>query len=99
MPFFVFRSAGRGLMGPIMRGFSKEQLDYFVYGCGLDTTRMRTELGFEPRWTTIQAFDDFVKGAALRPVIDPRWIDSAQNRLLELVGAPAGNQAMSEVTL
>ena len=92
MPFFLFKSAGRALMGPIMREFSKEQLDYFNFGCGLDTTRMRTELGFEPRWTTLQAFDDFVKGASLRPVIKPEWIDSAQDKLLELVGAPVGAQ-------
>ena len=31
----------------------------------VDTTRLRTEFGFTPRWTTVQAFDDFVRGAAL----------------------------------
>ncbi len=90
VPYAAFRTVGRSLMGPVMREFTVEQIDYFHFGCGLDTTRMRTELGFQPRWTTVQAFDDFVGGAALRPVIDPRWIDAAEKRLLGLVGAGAG---------
>ncbi|MFD6158489.1 NAD-dependent epimerase/dehydratase family protein [Nocardia sp. NPDC060256] len=92
VPFALFRTAGRVLMGPVMREFSGEQLDYFHFGCGLDTTRMRAELGFVPRWTTMQAFDDFIGGAALRPVIDPAWIDAAENKLLGLLGAGTGAQ-------
>ncbi|WP_227997245.1 NAD-dependent epimerase/dehydratase family protein [Nocardia australiensis] len=86
IPFVAFRTAGRALMGPVMRAFTSEQLDYFHFGCGLDTTRMRTELGFVPRWTTVQAFDDFIRGAALRPVCDPAWIDTAEQKLLGLLG-------------
>lgn len=92
VPFALFRTAGRVLMGPVMREFSGEQLDYFHFGCGLDTIRMRAELGFVPRWTTVQAFDDFIGGAALRPVIDPAWIDAAENKLLGLLGAGTGAQ-------
>jgi len=90
LPFALFRTAGKALMENVMRDFSAEQLDYFHFGCGLDTTRMRAELGFEPQWTTVQAFDDFIGGAALRPVIDPRWIDAAEQKLLGLVGAGTG---------
>ncbi len=90
VPFILFRTAGRALMGPVMREFTGEQLDYFHFGCGLDTTRMRTELQFVPRWTTVQAFDDFIGGAALRPVFDPAWIDAAENKLLGLLGAGTG---------
>lgn len=92
MPFPLFSNVGRMLMGPVMREFTAEQMDYFQFGCVVDTTRMRTVLGFEPRWTTSQAFDDFVKGAALRPVIKPDWIDSVEAGLLNLVGARAGTQ-------
>ncbi|MBH0778329.1 NAD-dependent epimerase/dehydratase family protein [Nocardia bovistercoris] len=93
VPFALFRTAGRALMGPVMREFTGEQLDYFHFGCGLDTTRMRTELQFTPRWTTVQAFDDFIGGAALRPVFDPAWIDAAENKLLGLLGAGTGAQS------
>ncbi|MCB1301972.1 MAG: NAD-dependent epimerase/dehydratase family protein [Tetrasphaera sp.] len=46
--------------------FSPEQLDLLVYGRGLDTTRMKTVLGFEPAYSTKAAFEDFV-AAAPRP--------------------------------
>ena len=35
--------------------YSPEQVDFLTYGRGVDTTRMRTVLGFEPRYTTEQA--------------------------------------------
>jgi UDP-glucose 4-epimerase len=54
--------------------FSPEQLRYLNFGRVLDTTRLREEFGFTPRWTTQQAFDDFVRGRNLRPVIDPENI-------------------------
>jgi UDP-glucose 4-epimerase len=92
MPFSMFSNVGRMLMGPLMREFTSAQMDYFQFGCATDTARMRSTLGFEPRWTTPQAFDDFVKGAALRPVIKPDWIDAAEAGLLNLVGAKAGAQ-------
>lgn len=90
VPWTMFRTVGRTLMAPVMRDFSTEQLDYFHFGCGLDTTRMRAELGFEPRFTTVQAIDDFIGDAALRPVVDPGWIDTAERKLLGLLRADTG---------
>jgi UDP-glucose 4-epimerase len=43
--------------------FSPEQLSFLTFGRGIDTTRMRTELGFEPGYTTEEAFADFAAGA------------------------------------
>ena len=53
-----------GRLGSVLRqarvaDFSPEQLGFLTYGRGVDTTRMRTELGFEPRFTTASAFADF----------------------------------------
>ncbi len=39
--------------------FSPEQIGFLTFGRGVDTTRMRSELGFHPRFTTEQAFADF----------------------------------------
>jgi UDP-glucose 4-epimerase len=47
-----------------MADFSPEQLSFLTFGRGIDTTRMRTELGFEPAHTTEQAFADFAAGIA-----------------------------------
>jgi UDP-glucose 4-epimerase len=41
--------------------FSPEQLGFLTYGRGVDTTRMRSELGFEPTFTTAEAFADFCR--------------------------------------
>ncbi len=63
---------------------NRDQLDYLSYGRVMDTTRMRTVLGFEPKWTTMEAFDDFVRGRGLTPIIDPEWVRSAEGRALAL---------------
>jgi UDP-glucose 4-epimerase len=62
--------------------YSPEQTRFLNFGRVLDTTRLRTEFGFTPRWTTVQAFDDYVRGRALRPTIDPAWAASVQRCLL-----------------
>ena len=61
---------------------NRDQLEYFTFGRVMDTTRMRTELGFEPKWTTLAAFDDFVRGRGLTPIIDPDWVSSVERRAL-----------------
>ena len=59
---------------------NREQFDYLSYGRVMDTTRMRTELGFMPKWTTAEAFDDYVRGRGLTPIIDPDWVRSLESR-------------------
>lgn len=63
---------------------NREQLAYWAYGRVMDTTRMRAELGFEPKWTTSEAFDDFVRGRGLLPIFDPKWVLSVEGRALAL---------------
>lgn len=41
--------------------FSPDQMSFLAFGRGLDTTRMRTVLGFEPRHTTRDAFASFAR--------------------------------------
>jgi UDP-glucose 4-epimerase len=60
--------------------FSPEQMRLLNYGRVVDTTKLKTEFGFEPRWTTVQAFDDFVAGKALRPMLDTdRYVGVAES--------------------
>ncbi|MDI9919182.1 NAD-dependent epimerase/dehydratase family protein [Rhodococcus sp. IEGM 1379] len=89
MPLALFRSAGSALVGSSMRLYTDEQLEYFRFGCGLDTTRMRTEMGFSPRWTTMQALDDFVRATQTRRIIGSSWIDRAEQTLTAIVGGNA----------
>ena len=62
--------------------FSPEQMRFLNFGRVVDITRLKTRFGFTPRWTTVQAFDDFVSGGGLRPLIDPRRLAAAERAVL-----------------
>lgn len=53
-----------GIIGGLVKrtglaDFSDDQMQYLAFGRGLDTTKMRTALGFQPLYTTREAFTDF----------------------------------------
>jgi UDP-glucose 4-epimerase len=52
-----------------MAEFSPEQLGFLTFGRGIDTTRMHVELGFEPSYSTEEAFADFA-GDLASPLAD-----------------------------
>jgi UDP-glucose 4-epimerase len=63
-PSVALPAVAVGRLGSVLRqarmaDFSPEQIGFLTYGRGVDTTRMRAELGFEPRFTTAAAFADF----------------------------------------
>jgi UDP-glucose 4-epimerase len=58
----------------------RAQMDYLSYGRVMDTTRMREVLRYIPKWTTAEAFDDYVRGRGLTPIVDPRWVRSIEER-------------------
>ena len=60
----------------------REQLNYVSYGRVMDTARMRKVLGYNPRWTTPEAFDDYVRGRSLTPILDTRWVRSLESRAI-----------------
>ena len=84
VPTFGVRLADSVRKATTNSEINREQLAYLSYGRVMDTTRMRTELGFEPKWTTREAFDDFVSGRGLSPIIDPQWVSSVENRAIAL---------------
>ena len=59
LPGFAVGGVGSGLRSARLADFSPEQIAFLTYGRGVDTTRMRAELGFEPGYTTEEAFADF----------------------------------------
>ena len=65
MPGPVVGNLGSVLRSARVADFSPEQLGLLTYGRGVDTTRMREVLGFEPQFTTAEALADF--GRSLTP--------------------------------
>ena len=65
-PVVPMPMSAAGFVGGLARrtglaDFSPDQMSFLAYGRGLDTTRMGTVLGFEPRYTSRAAFEDFAR--------------------------------------
>lgn len=65
--------------------FSPDQMRFLNWGRVVDTTLLKKEFGFTPRWTTQQAFDDYVSGRGLKPLIDQETVDAAERGILDAV--------------
>jgi UDP-glucose 4-epimerase len=57
LPSIAFGTAG-GFLRPSLAEVPPELRDYFIFGRGLDTSRMKNVLGFQPKFTTAEAVDD-----------------------------------------
>lgn len=84
IPSSALDAVGRtlGLLG--VGGFSVSQVRELAAGRVLDTSRLRADVGFQPRYTTLAAFDDFV--TRLTPVVQASRVRAAEERLTSLVG-------------
>jgi UDP-glucose 4-epimerase len=69
MPAAVVGRVGSVLRSARVADFSPEQIGFLTYGRGVDTKAMRSVLGFQPRFTSEEAFADF---GALLPVTGGR---------------------------
>jgi len=82
VPSPVVGPVGRLFRGARIVEFSPEQMRFLNFGRVVDIARLRDHFGFTPRWTTTQAFDDYVSGRALRPVITPERIEAVERGVL-----------------
>ena len=73
--------AGRAMISTGLADFSPEQVRFLTYGRGVDTTRMREVLGFEPEYTTQEAFESFVAARGLNRIVHPDRVRSAEQAL------------------
>jgi UDP-glucose 4-epimerase len=64
--------------------FSPDQMRFLNFGRVVDTTRLKQEFGLTPRWTTREAFDDFVNGRGLCPFIDPDRVAAVEREILDM---------------
>ncbi|ANZ37458.1 NAD-dependent dehydratase [Lentzea guizhouensis] len=64
--------------------FSPDQMRFLNWGRVVDTTLLKKEFGFTPRWTTQQAFDDYVSGRGLKPLVDSETVEAAERGILDV---------------
>ncbi|PSK97515.1 UDP-glucose 4-epimerase [Haloactinopolyspora alba] len=65
-PAVPLPTLGTPLVGGLMRrtgvaDMDSAQVRFLTHGRGVDTTRMREQLGFEPAYSTMATFDEFVR--------------------------------------
>lgn len=84
LPSTVLDVVGGALRAARIVDYSPEELGFLTQGIVLDTTRMRSVLGFEPQWTTCSAFDDYVRGRQITAVLDPNMLRGLESRLAGL---------------
>jgi UDP-glucose 4-epimerase len=65
--------------------FTAEQIRFLTYGRVVDTARMKDVLGLVPRYTTAEAFDDFVQGQGLRGPLSRDNVTAVEERLVHAV--------------
>jgi UDP-glucose 4-epimerase len=82
IPTVAVGTVGRLFRGARLVDFSPEQMRLLNFGRVVDSTRLREQFGFTPRWTTRQAFDDYVHGRALRPVLDAQRFGTLERGVL-----------------
>ena len=84
LPPLAFGAAGALVPAARRADLSADQAAYLTYGRGIDTTRARTVLGFEPTYTTAKAFADFAGRLGSGPLA-PERVRAAEDRLRSLL--------------
>ena len=87
MPPFAVGGLGSVLRRAHVADFSPEQLALLTFGRGVDTSRMREMLGFQPAFTTERAFEDFASAIGRGAGYAVQALDHAQRVLAEQRGA------------
>lgn len=85
LPGFAMGRLATTLRSAGVSDFSPEQTNFLTYGRGVDTARMRDVLGFEPRYSTAEAFAEFSR--SIHGVVpEPEFVGTGAGRRK----APAG---------
>ncbi|MEV4596346.1 NAD-dependent epimerase/dehydratase family protein [Amycolatopsis sp. NPDC049253] len=82
MPSAVVPSVGKVLRGARVVDFSADQVRLLNFGRVVDITKLKKEFGYQPRFTTREAFDDYTAGRGLRPVFDGARLASVAGRVV-----------------
>jgi len=94
------RVAGRVARRAGRLDFSPEQQRLLQFGRVVDTTRLRKDFGYTPRYTTGEALADFVRARGFGPATYPALVDRSARALLGLLdqfGRAAGVAAQPRV--
>jgi UDP-glucose 4-epimerase len=87
LPGFTVPAAASIFGAAKLVDFSPDQMKFLNFGRVLDTTRLKAGFGFTPRWTTRQAFDDYLAGNGIRSLVPVRRIADLERKLARASGS------------
>jgi UDP-glucose 4-epimerase len=89
LPSFAASQVGSFVRQSRVADFSPEQMAYLTYGRGVDTTRMREVLDFEPEHTTESAFEALRRAVGPGPISGDR-VEAVEQFVTRAMGAGRG---------
>jgi UDP-glucose 4-epimerase len=89
LPSFAASQVGSFVRRSHVADFSPEQMAYLTYGRGVDTTRMREVLRFEPEHTTESAFEELRRALGPGP-ISPDRVAAVEGIVTQSLGVGRG---------
>ncbi len=84
VPSPVFEIVARGIRRAFGVDLSSELVRQLTYGRVVDTTRMRRDLGLEPRYTSREAFADHARARRLAGPVPEDVLDATQRQVLAM---------------
>jgi UDP-glucose 4-epimerase len=69
--------------------FSPEQLQFLNFGRVVDVTKLHQDFAYRPQYPTAEAFEAFVSGRPVRPVISANAVRRGEELLLQTLRVPA----------
>ncbi|WP_255583669.1 NAD-dependent epimerase/dehydratase family protein [Dietzia sp. ANT_WB102] len=93
----AFRLAARLLSSQGLRDIGPSQLRYLRYGRTMDTTRMRTEFGFTPRYTSEEALHAYLVDSGAEPLITRTSLERKTATLARRLPAPMASRLRAGV--
>lgn len=92
MPGFAIATFASAMRSARVADFSREQIAFLAYGRGVDTTRMREVLGFQPARTTEATFAAFAASLEPGPMSEARVREAETALMSAVVDARSGIQ-------
>ena len=81
----AFKIVARLLSSQGLRDIGPSQLRYLRFGRAMDTTRMRTEFGFEPRYTTEEALQSYLVDSGAEPLVTRASLERSAGKVARLL--------------
>lgn len=85
--------AGRWLPLFGLPNFAPEQFASLRHAPVADTTRLRTVFDYQPRFSSVEAFDDFAAGCRVPPLYTKETVAAAEQSISQLVAGLVGADA------